>query len=154
MRILKGILSTIGILFLGIICFVVYLSYSSSHFLKENREFINQFSYDLSENWRASDVHSRLSNEFIQSLDTPAGQFSFNQLKALGSLEDASDFELSNYYSGTDGKTAVVTFKATFENAKGVATVTVVEREGKVLIQGFHFSAPDGIRPTSTKHEA
>lgn len=154
MKILKGILTTIGILCVGFICLAVYLSYSSTQFLEENKDFINQFSYDLSENWRASDVHSRLSNEFIQSLDTPTGQFSFNQLKALGNLEETSDFELTNYHSRTDGKTAVVTFKATFENAKGVATVTVVEQEGKVLIQGFNFSAPDGLQPTREKHEA
>ena len=147
MKFFKGVLITLGVFFVIVIGLIVYTSRESSQFLDENREFITQFSFDLSENWSAEDVHSRLTNEFLQSLDTPTGRGSFNQLKALGKLKDVSDFTIQSHSSGTIGTTAVINFKATFENAKGLVVVTLVEREGKTLVHGFHFSASGELQP-------
>lgn len=161
MKFFKGVLITLGVLFVVVVGLIVYTSRESSQFLDENKEFITQFSFDLSERWNVEDVHSRLSNEFLQSLDTPTGQFSFNQLKALGKLKDVSDFSIISHRAATSvggtlsGTTAVINFKATFENVKGLVTVTLVKREGKVFVQGFHFSASGEIQPgTRQEHSA
>lgn len=154
MKILKRILITLGVIFVGFLCLAVFIGYSSSAFLDENREFVKEFSYDLSRNWAPIDVHARLSNQFLQALDSPSGKSAFYQLKALGNLQEISDIELGNYYTGTDGTTAEITFKAVFDNAKGLVTVTLFENKGKVVVHGFHVSAPDGISNAEAKHEA
>ena len=153
MDILKKILLGLGLVFLAVIVITIYLWLSAFNVLDENREFVRRFSIDFSREWRISDVHGRLTNQLIQLLDTPNGKFAYDQLKALGPLNEIADMELQNYHVGTDGKSAVITFKGSFRNAKGLVTITLVERNGKVLVHGFHVSAPDGFETSETKYE-
>lgn len=154
MKILKTILISMGVLFIGFMCVAIYISYSSSKFLGDNEKFIKEFTYDLSESWNLEKVYPRLSNDFIKGLSSPNGMSTSNTLKLLGKLEKTSDFELMHFNTGTAGAMAVVTFKAVFENGKGVVTISVVENEGKVLVQRFNVDIPDGISTRNYKREA
>lgn len=155
MKILKNILIGLGIIFILFILLAVFLSYKSYDFFEENKGFVEEFSYDLAEHWQIEDVHSRVSNEFLQSLDTPNGKEFLKYAKGLGPLIEATDFQMGNYHAGTDGTTGVITFKATYTNAKALVTVIVIKREEQVRIHGFNVSAPDGLSaPVIREREA
>ena len=153
MPFLKNILVGLGLVFLAVTAITIYLWISTSNFFNENRDFVRRFSFDFSREWRISDVHGRLTNQLIELLDTPTGNFAYNQLKALGPLNEIADLELRNFHVGTDGKSAVITYKGSFRNAKGLVTVTIVEKNGKVLVDGFYVSALDGMETSETKYE-
>ena len=154
MKILKNIFIGLGALFILLMIVFAYISYSSSVFLKDNQQFIEEFAYDYSANWSSDDVHTRLSNEFLTMINSPEGRQAISQVRQLGAITEISDFEMGNYYSGTGGNTGIITFKAVFENAKGVVRITLVEKDNKVRIQGFRVLAPDGLLPSqSAKRE-
>ena len=154
MKILKKILIGLGGLFVALVALIAIMSWSSFSFLEENRAFAEQFTQELAERWRIDDVYDLVSIEFIESAATPNGEAFLRELKALGRLEETADFQIGNYYSGTGGTTGEIKFRASFSNAKAVVTVTVVKRDGKVLVQGFNISAPDGVSPQPAEHEA
>lgn len=155
MKILKNILIGLGILFVLFICLAVFLFSKSSEFFEQHQSFVEEFTYDLSENWRFNDVRSRVSNELLQSLNTPNGRAFMTQASAFGRLIEATDFQKGNYYSGTGGNVGVISFKATFSNTKALVTVSVIEKDGKVKIHGFNVSAIDGLTaPINREQEA
>ncbi len=154
MKLIKKILIFLGVLFLAFLALAALLAKNSSDFLVDNKPFVEKFTRDLSSEWNVTDVHERLSNEFLQTLDTPQGQEGFRQLKLLGAVKAITDFQMGNYNATTNGTTGDITFKATFENAKGLVTVTLIKRDGRVQVQGFHVSAPDGVQPVAKKNEA
>ena len=154
MKLIKTVLAALGLLLLVFLALAALLLRNSSEFLDENKPFVEQFTRDLSRSWSVSDVHESLSNEFLRSLDTPEGQEGMKQLKLLGAVVEMSDFEMGNYNATTSGATGIINFKAAFENAKGLVTITLMKRNGKVQVQGFHVSLADGVRPSAGKTEA
>lgn len=154
MKVIKKILAGLGILFIVLLALAALLAKLSSDFLEDNRAFVADFTRDLSKRWNVADVHERVSNEFLQTLDTAQGHEGFRQLRSLGALKDMGDLEMGNYNAATNGTTAEISYKATFENAKGLVKITLIKKDGKVQVQGFFVSLPDGIQITAKENEA
>jgi len=154
MKYLRRILIGLGMLFLGLIVLIGSLSWRSSQFLEANQDFAEQFARAFASTWRTEDVHELVTADFIETAATPNGQAFLSQLRTLGPLKSASDFQMGNYYSGTGGTTGEIKFKAIFSNAKAVVTVTVINKDGKTLVQAFNVQASDGASAQATEHEA
>lgn len=154
-KLIRSILLVLGGIFALLLILVVFLYGKSADFLEENQEIFVSFTGTLSEEWDPEDVYSMLSNDFISTLGTPNSDAFFDYMKNFGELVQTSDFEMQNYLSGTDGITAVVTYKAIFENVSALVTLTVLQNDGKILIQAFRVD-PVGTVPIieSTEYEA
>lgn len=157
MKVLKNILLTLGGLFILLIGVIAYFGFTtaqdSSDFLVEKETFIRTFSEDLSRNWDTNDVFEHLSSDLLAQIDSPNGEASFRVFRQLGEVTSMSDFVMTKFFSGTGGVKAVVTYSAEFEHASGSVTITLVETEGTLSVEGFHISIPEGIQPTSKSQE-
>ena len=154
MKIIKSILIGLGSLFLLIIVLFAFLLSESNDFFDENKAFVETFSYDLTRNWRITDVHDRLSNELIKQLDSIDSQSTISKLSIVGSIREIYDMEMGDYKTTTEGTTGIISFKAKFERAKGVMTITLLKKDNKVFVHGFHLSVPDGIQDISKINKA
>lgn len=137
MRVLKNILIGLGALFLVVIVLISWIGMSSSQFRKEEAPFVEKFVMDLSKRWDIGDVRDRMTESFIEQAGTPQAQELLNQFKRLGALKSVHDLELRSYQTINSKKTAVFSFKATFESGDGLVTVTVVANDGVVRVLGF-----------------
>ena len=154
MKLLKNILVGLGALFVLLIIAFVFLFTESKDFFKENKAFVETFAYDLTRKWNISDVHDRLSNELIVQLDSSEGKLTIKKLSTVGAIKKIYDIEMGDYNATMDGTTGVIIFKADFENAKGVVTVTLIKKDEEVRVHGFHLSAPNGIQQETLEYKA
>lgn len=149
MNVLKKILMFLGGVFALIILLVVFLASSSSDFKEEKAPFIADFMADMASDWSLSSVYSRLSNEFIEQASTPSGERAMRQFSVLGQLESIYDLQIENYYSGTDGKTGIFTFKAKFNSGEALVRMTLVEVDGAVKVQAVNITPSESMIMTS-----
>ena len=151
-KLLKGVFILLGAIFLIFVVMALFTWNNSSGFLEEHQEFVTKFSKDLATNWSPEDVYPRLSNEFASSLNDPKTLAAFTHLKGLGELVDTSDFTMHKYMSGTDGVTGIITFKATYEYAKALVTITLKRTNEKVLVYSLRID-PVGEYPVNTNQK-
>ena len=64
-------------------------------------------------------------------------------MRTGGHPNEITDFELLNYYSGTEGETGVFRFKGVFEFGKGLVTVTIIEKDEIVRVMGFYINVTE-----------
>ena len=121
MVIRKNILIGLGALFLVVIALISWIGMSSSQFRKEEAPFVEKFVMDLSKRWDIGDVRDRMTESFIEQAGT--------------------DLEMRSYQTINSKKTAVFSFKGTFESGDGMVTVTVVGHDGVVRVLGFVLRA-------------
>jgi len=141
MRFLKKLFMGLGVIFLLIIVFVVFLFSESSDFKDEHSQFIQDFTQNFSENWDISDVSDHATSELLSNLNTPNGKHAMRVFRALGKLVSVSDIEIQNYSANAGGpNTGVFLFKGDFENAKTLVTITIQEEEGIIRVDGFHIN--------------
>jgi hypothetical protein len=139
-RALKKLLMALGgILLLAVVLFG-WLGWRSAQFKAQQEPFVTAFVTDLSRRWDVADVDTRTADALVEQVRTPQGQHLLKQFRQLGTLQSVRDFELRNYYAGTEGQRGVFSFKGTFENGSAVVDITLVERGDSTRVIGFYIS--------------
>ena len=154
MKILKNILISLGVIFLLFRVLFIYLSIDSDKFKDEQEPFIESFMHEFSSDWNVRDVYPKLTNNFIQQIETQAGRHALNIFKTLGEYESMSDLSISNYNTGTDGTTAIFTFKAQFTSGPALVSITLLKDNDKTLVHGLHITPSNNTPGLNTRHEA
>ena len=153
MKIIKNIFIGLGVIFLLFIGLAIFLAGAQSEFKEDNQQFVIDFTRDFSQSWEIARVSDHLTNDMLAQANTPNGVHALNVFKSFGKLVEIKDLEIGNYSTHSSGVTsAVFTFKAEFQNANGLVTVTVQEQNDRVYIHGFNIeqigelSAPKEIK--------
>ena len=154
MKVLKNILIGFGVVFVGIIALIIFLSTDSSRFKETHADFIDQFLEDYSQHWDVADVHSRVTNDLLIQIRSAQGKNALSVFESLGVIESTSDLEIGNYYSGTSGKSGEFSLKAVFSNGLALINIIVNEEDGDVRVNGLHITPSGEIHPALTEHEA
>lgn len=142
MKIIRSILIGLGSLTLIFSAVIAFLATESSNFKKDNEQFVNEFTRDFSHTWDISTVSQLTTNELLSQISSPKGKQTISFFQSLGEIVEINDMELSDYKSQTGGiAIGVFKFKATFENANTLVTVTVKEHDDSIKIHGFHINA-------------
>ena len=142
MKIIKNILIGLGLITVFFIAAIAFLAGESSEFKKANENFVSKFTRDYSSAWDITSVSEFTTNDFLSQINSSKGKQATRFFQSLGKVVEISDMELSNYNSHTDGiTTGTFKFKATFEHAKTLVTVTVQEVNNITKIQGLYIDA-------------
>lgn len=140
MKFLKKLFMGLGVLFLLIIIFAVFMFSESSSFKEKHSQFIQEFTQGFSEDWDIADVSDLTTSEFLANLNTPNGKHALGVFKTLGKLVSITDIEIQNYSANAGGpNTGIFVFKAKFENAKTLVTITIQEQDDIVRVYGFRI---------------
>lgn len=154
MKIIKNILLGFGLFLVLAVAFVTYLGFQSAGFKKEYSPFITKFMNEFSQNWEIADVRDMLTNDFIKQLETPNSRQAMLYFRQLGKMTNIQDIELKNYRTraGTDSyKFGEFVFKADFEHASGLVTMSVIVKKDGERIQGLHINPTTEINKTPSK---
>ena len=153
MKVIKKILMGLGAVFLTIVFLALFVMHSQKEFREKHEEFVKTFLFEYSQSWEIARVSSSLTNEMLSQINTPAGINATNLFRTFGKITDISDFKIAKYGTHTNGtSTGVFTFKAAFENTKGLVTVVVQEESDRVRIQGFKIETiGDVSHPTKVQ---
>lgn len=153
MKIIKNILTGLGVLLVLIIVLIIFLAGASSEFKEKHQEFVISYTKTLSEDWDFSTVSTQTTNDMLSILDTPNGRHAIRVFKSLGKLVEITDMELQNYSTHAGGPSVgIFKFKAHFKNANTLVTVTVHDIDGVAKVHSFHvdpisiISKPDEIQ--------
>lgn len=144
MEFVKKLMMWLGGIFTLILVLIIFLAAGSSSFKEEQEPFVQQFMADFSERWETQDIYARLSNEFIEQINTQEGKTILAQFKTLGKIKRISDFEIGNYNAHTSGTTGDFSFKGTFENGDALINITIKTSDIGVRVVFFRLtpSAP------------
>ncbi len=154
MKIIKNILIGIGVIFVVIVGFVIFIIGNSSVFREEKTPFIEYFMSEFSEGWKTSSVNSRFTNDLRRHIDSPKGRHDLEAMQSLGVLESMSEPELGFYTNPINsGKWGKFTFKAQFSNGFAFVELSVVEKDDKTQVDSLHFTPAYGVLIGNTKHE-
>jgi len=141
MKLIKNILIGFGAIFVLIIGLFIFVAGSSSEFKDKHEQFVKDYTREFSKNWEIENISLRTTNDLLAQINTTKGKQAVNVFRSLGKLLEISDMELGNYNSRVGGPTTgEFKFKASFENAKTIVTVTIREVDDKVKVQGFHVN--------------
>ncbi len=143
MKLAYGIFIGLLVAIFGVVALFAILSFNSSNYLKEQEPFVKAFTFEFSKTWNPSKVERYLSNSMLEQMQGFEGSQGLEMSKSLGRVTDITDFELVNYHAGTQNTIATFRFKAKFEFARGLITVTVVETDSGSRIDGFHVNITD-----------
>lgn len=144
-----GVLTVILIILVGIAAF--FISKESGKFEEKYSPLASQFLYQLSSTWNIADVQDSLTNDLIEELNSPKGQKIMNNFKQLGELKDIKDIELSGFNTRATTEEGSLTlgtfkFKAEFENAKALVTITLKKNDLGVRVAGFSINPTEKIQ--------
>jgi hypothetical protein len=154
MKIFKKILIALGVLFIFLVAFIIFISFQSSSFKKDYSPFVSKFMTEFSERWEINHVRDMLTNEFIDQINTPNGRQAINFFKQLGKLKRIKDLELKHFktFSGPDSyKLGIFFFKADFENAGTLVKMIVVVKKGNAQVQQLRINTTGEIDKTKEK---
>lgn len=154
MQFIKNFLLGLGGITLLLIILFVSLFAESNDFFEENKQFVEEFSYDFAKNWDVSDVYDRLSNDLIIELSSAKGKAELQKMSVVGGIKAITDMEMGDFNTNTNETTGAISFKAEFENAKAVVTVSLIKKNDQIKVYGFHISTPEGLPSTSKKYNA
>jgi len=140
MEFIKKLMMWLGGLFTLIVVLVIFLAAGSSSFKDEQEPFVQQFMADFSERWETQDIYARLSNEFIEQINTQESKAILAQFKTMGKIKSISDFEIGNYNAHTSGTTGEFSFKGTFENGDALINITVKTSDIGVRVVFFRLT--------------
>lgn len=140
MEFLKKLMMWLGGLFTLIVILIIFLAAGSSSFKDEQEPFVQQFMADFSERWETQDIYARLSNEFIEQINTQESKIILAQFKTMGEIKSISDFEIGNYNAHTSGTTGEFSFKGTFENGDALINITIKTSDIGVRVVFFRLT--------------
>lgn len=140
MKILKNILVGFGAIFMLLIGLAIFLAGSSAEFKEKHEQFVRDFTREFSQNWEIDSVKVKITNELQSQIKTTKGKHALKVFSSLGRLIEITDMELLNYSAHTSGPTTgVFKFKAKFDNAYTIVSVTVQEMDNTARVNGFHI---------------
>jgi hypothetical protein len=139
MRIVRKVLIGLGVVFALIIAFFVWLGVLGARFKSAETPFVTQFVTDLSRHWNPDDVSDRSATSLIEQARSAQGRQVLEHFKQLGALRSAHDLVLRNYNLGTNGVTAVLSMKASFQNGDATVDVTLHKQGGALVVTGFYL---------------
>jgi len=153
MKILKKILVGFGVIFVLLIAVIIFVAGSASEFKEDHEQFVKDFTREFSQDWEIDSLGSKVTNDLLSNIRTTKGKRAIAIFRSLGKLVDITDIELRNYNANAGGPTTgVFSFKASFENAKTVVTVTVRVENDEVKVQSFHVNPTGDIsKPKEVK---
>ncbi len=140
MRVIRKILISLGVFFLLLLAFISFLGFGSANFREAKEPFVADFMEDISEDWDIGDVRFRLTNLFIEQVDSAGGRQAMQTFSQLGKIRSIEDLTLEHYSAMTSGKTGVFTFKASFQHGDAVVRMTVVEKDEKTQVQALNIT--------------
>lgn len=148
MKLIKKILMGLGVVFILFIALAIFLTGSSYQFRQKHEQFVRDYTHEFSQSWVINNVSAKTTNDMLQQINTPNGKQAVSIFRSLGGLVEISDMELQNYSTNAGGPTVgVFNFKASFENADTIVTVTVHENDDAVKVDGFHVNPIGDISP-------
>ena len=140
MKFLGKLLVVLGGLFVVLLVGFAFLVTSAGSFRQQHEPFVVKFTLAFSQHWDLAQVQEHLSNEMLAQALSPNGGQAISLFRSLGPLNEISDFELLNYYSGTEGETGVFRFRGVFESGKGLVTVTIIDKDKVLRVMGFNIN--------------
>jgi len=140
MEFIKKLMMWLGGIFMLIVVLIIFLAAGSSSFKEEQEPFVEQFMTDFSQRWETQDIYARLSNEFIEQINTQESKTILAQFKTMGKIQNISDFEIGNYNAQTSGTTGEFSFKGTFENGDALINMTVKSSDNGVRVIFFRLT--------------
>lgn len=142
MKIIKNILSAIGILFVLLIVLVVFVFDSRSDFNEAHAPFVAEFMNEFSQSWDTAQVSDQLTNELLSMSTTERSRNALAYLKDFGKLIEIKDIAIGEYKTHTGGeKEATFSFKADFENGQGVGSIVIRLIDGKPKVQALSLNS-------------
>ena len=154
MKIIKQFLIGLGILFLLFIILATFISIKGNDFKEDNIGFVAEFLDEFSQDWKISSVSDQLSNEFLIQIKTPNGEQAMQVFKRLGKLENVRDFEMGNFRTSSgESQTGVLIFKAKFNNAETIVTITLNVLDGIKKVYGLNINTLEDINFESKNTE-
>jgi len=154
LKVIKNIFICLGVLFAVCIAISIYLGFKSAEFKKTYSPFAQQFMVDFSQDWEIADVQPRLSNDFLAQMETPNAKQAMFVFRNLGKVIKMQDMELKNFRTSVGSgrhQFGAFVFKADFENASGLVTLTVVINKDGARIQRLHINPTTTINKTPVK---
>lgn len=140
---IKNLLATIGLIIVLIFAGLAYLGTNIISFQDEHTPFVEQFMQDFSQQWQVSDVETKLSDSFIEQINSDDGRYLIQTLKAMGKYQSMSNLIASQYNSSSAGKTVTLNFTAHFENGKAAMNLHLLETDDKVQVNGLYITPFD-----------
>jgi len=140
---LKGILITLGSLFLLLVIGFGTLAFKFSGFESDFESDAMQILIDLSENWDQNDIATRIDEDSIEVMNSEKSRIALQTFKNhLGPFVEAREVELLNYHSNTSsGTTGVFKVITKFEYALAEVTITLRKRGEVAKLQGIHIDS-------------
>jgi hypothetical protein len=140
MQTLKKVLVGLGVVFVLLGVLVAFFAYSFAGFQQQHEAFVRQFVADYSRRWEVADVQAQVTAQFLEQIRSPNGLQAVSYFQRMGRIRSITDVSIDHFTSGTNGKVGVFLFKAEFENAPAVVKVTVIEKDGSVLVQAVNIT--------------
>jgi hypothetical protein len=153
MKIIGRIFAVLGALFLCIVLACGAMFVLSRSFQREHEAFVRKFMADYSRHWDLADVHDRLSTEFLEQAQSSDGLQTLSLFRRLGDIRDVTDVSVQNFFVGPGGKSGVFVFKARFENAPALVTLTLTESAGELRVRGLNIT-PSGDSPLPASNQS
>lgn len=140
MNFIRSVLIGLGLLFLVIVIYFTYMTRASFEFKELHGQFVKEYTRSFSRQWDIHEVSDLTTQQLLSLINTPAGEQALARFRAFGALETISEFELQHYGAQSeDTDVGVFRFKAQFNHAAGLVTVTLYEQDGRILVSGFHI---------------
>ena len=140
MKILKNLLIGLGVLTVLFGGFAFVINGASSDFLEKHREFVTNYTKTFSRNWEVDSISELSTIGLLSQVNSPNGKHTLGIFRAMGVLVEVTEMELNKYSAYSSGPTVgIFKFKAKFENAKSLVTVTIHEVNGIAKVHGFHI---------------
>ena len=140
MEFIKKLMMWLGSIFTLIIVLIIFLAAGASDFKEEQEPFVQQFMADFSQRWETEDIYARLSNEFVQQINSQESKVILAQFKTMGKIQNISDFEIGNYNAHTSGTTGEFSFKGSFENGEALINMTIKSSDIGVRVMFFRLT--------------
>lgn len=144
MKVAKFLLNAFGALAICLVLGIAYMSMEATSFRRRHEPFIEKYLITFSTNWLLEDVRSLSSDEFLEIADSPDGAASIAGLKPLGKFQKMTSVEMKSLNYGTDGKSGLIGFQATFDHLKAYVEIVVIEKDDHPLVREINIIPADG----------
>jgi hypothetical protein len=139
MNFISKVLVGLGALFVVVVVLFVVQAKSSLEFQQLHSQFVEDYSLSFSNRWDITEVSSLTTEHMLSQVNTPKGVAALNIYRKLGHIKSISELEIKHFGSGEgSSKDGVFQFRGNFDQGVGLVTVSVLEQDGTVRVNGFN----------------
>ena len=145
MKIVSRVLIGLGGCFAALLIFATALIVMQADFRDEHAGFVRDFMLDYSSAWDVRQVHSRVTDEFVEQISSPEGREVVALFQRFGPAREITDLSVESFYVSPGLTSAMLTCNARFENAVGRVTLQLFVVDDVPRVNGVHIETSDEL---------